>query len=156
MASIVSFDESAASSYVDDTDEDCDGLADDLDSGTASAGKSLWYVDDDGDGFGDPLLTASLACDDPSDGGTVYADQADDCDDGDAAVNPDAAEIDGDETFSLSLAAAMLPAFPTATKYSSCRSVYLKGKGASPRSCGSSLILDPSRFQSSILLKRVQ
>ena len=75
-----------------DVDEDCDGAADDLDTGTASAGKSLWYVDDDADGFGDPVLTTALACDDPSDAGTTYADQADDCDDGDPAVNPDAAE----------------------------------------------------------------
>jgi hypothetical protein len=79
-----------------DVDEDCDGLADDLDTSAASAGKTLWYVDDDADGFGDPLLTASLACDDPSDTGTTYADQADDCDDGDAAVNPDATELVAD------------------------------------------------------------
>jgi hypothetical protein len=84
-----------------DVDEDCNGVADDADSGTASAGKSLWYVDGDEDGFGDPLLTAALACDDPSDGTTIYADQADDCDDGDAGVNPDGTEsvadgIDGD------------------------------------------------------------
>ncbi|MEC8425679.1 MAG: putative metal-binding motif-containing protein, partial [Myxococcota bacterium] len=58
-----------------DVDEDCNGTADDADPGTASAGKTLWYVDSDLDGFGDPLLTAALACDDPSDGGLVYAER---------------------------------------------------------------------------------
>ncbi len=63
-------------------DDDCDGTADEdaLDAAT-------WYVDGDGDGHGDPT-TAVVACDAPS--GTVS--DADDCDDGNRAVHPDAVE----------------------------------------------------------------
>jgi hypothetical protein len=67
------------------TDEDCDGLADDEDS--FADGKSSWYGDDDGDGFG--AGSDVLACDAPV--GTV-ADSSD-CDDTDSSVNPDATEV---------------------------------------------------------------
>ncbi|MCB9760484.1 MAG: right-handed parallel beta-helix repeat-containing protein [Alphaproteobacteria bacterium] len=57
-------------------DNDCDGLVDE--------GAALpWYVDADGDGFGDPDAVLQ-SCAQPS--GTV--DNGDDCDDGDASVSP--------------------------------------------------------------------
>jgi hypothetical protein len=76
-----------------DEDEDCDGLADDLDAQGAD-GPSTFYQDDDGDGFGDPS-TPTQACD-PS-ASTVSDDT--DCDDSDSAVNPNTvwyADSDGD------------------------------------------------------------
>ena len=71
-----------------DVDEDCDGLVDDADVVDASSQRSF-YPDGDGDGFGDTLGTSVAQCDPPS----GYADNADDCDDGDGAVNPDAEEV---------------------------------------------------------------
>jgi hypothetical protein len=72
-----------AGEYCDDVDNDCDG---DIDEDALDA--SIWYVDGDGDGFGsDAGLLA--ACAQPS----GYDDDADDCDDGDAAVNPAASEL---------------------------------------------------------------
>jgi len=70
-----------------DTDEDCNGLADDLDPSVASAGKSDWYADADRDGYGDPSDSA-LACDTPA--GRVADDT--DCDDSANTVNPGATE----------------------------------------------------------------
>jgi hypothetical protein len=73
----------------DGRDEDCDG---EVDEGP----DSTWYLDADGDGFGDVDETA-VSCLMP-DG---YTDNPSDCDDGDEAVHPDARErcddeIDGD------------------------------------------------------------
>ena len=68
-----------------DADEDCDGDADDADSG--ATGKSTWYVDGDGDGYGDTATTTS-ACDVPA----GYTADATDCDDDDAGINPGAVE----------------------------------------------------------------
>ncbi|MFZ5482041.1 MAG: MopE-related protein [Myxococcota bacterium] len=65
------------------TDDDCDG---DVDEGDA-VDATVFYADADGDGHGDPAVPYS-ACDLPS----GYATAADDCDDADAAVNPDAVE----------------------------------------------------------------
>ncbi len=70
----------------DDADEDCDGLADDADS--SATGKSTFYVDADGDGYGTSSATTS-ACDAPS----GYAAASGDCDDGSASENPGAAEV---------------------------------------------------------------
>ena len=67
-------------------DEDCDGFVDDADPDRV--GESAWYVDQDGDGFGDPAVSVR-ACEPPS--GTVGNDT--DCDDGDAEVHPEAAEV---------------------------------------------------------------
>ena len=69
-----------------DTDEDCDGLADDA---SAARGTS-WYADVDGDGFGAGV--ASTACDAP--GGSVAS--SDDCDDASASAYPGAAEVTAD------------------------------------------------------------
>ncbi|MBM4389589.1 MAG: hypothetical protein FJ090_00595 [Deltaproteobacteria bacterium] len=71
-----------------DTDEDCDGLADDDDSSTSSGSMSTLYRDADGDSYGDASSTM-LACDDVA----GYATSASDCDDGDANVNPGETEV---------------------------------------------------------------
>ncbi len=71
-----------------DDDIDGDGLvnADDCDPLDATITTSqIWYVDADGDGFGTDEMTLEQ-CTEP-DG---YADNADDCDDTNAAINPGA------------------------------------------------------------------
>ena len=71
-------------------DEDCDGAIDDDDDDVT--GTTAWAVDGDGDGYGGPKSLD--ACVQPK--GTVET--ADDCDDGDPEVHPDATEIcDGDD-----------------------------------------------------------
>ncbi len=67
-------------------DEDCDGLVDDEDS---DAEDQLWYGDSDGDGFGDPAVALGLFCASP---GAAVTNNLD-CDDTDANINPDGAEI---------------------------------------------------------------
>jgi len=67
-------------------DDDCDGFVD-ADDPSLVDGDTFW-LDTDGDGFGDPD-TALIACELPS--GAVTDDR--DCDDSDAAVNPDAVEL---------------------------------------------------------------
>ncbi len=70
-------------------DDDCDGQVDEDDA----IDPLTWYLDADGDGYGDPALTEE-ACDLPA----GHVDNGDDCDDGDAAVHPGAAEIcDGED-----------------------------------------------------------
>jgi len=68
------------------TDDDCDTLADDDDPDVADQGT--WYLDDDGDGYGEAGSPVTQ-CDQPSN--TVDDDT--DCDDADAAVNPGEAEV---------------------------------------------------------------
>jgi Putative metal-binding motif/FG-GAP repeat len=70
-------------------DEDCDNLSNDDD--TDPEGQGTWYADGDGDGFGDVDVWV-LACDQPS----GFVGIADDCDDAEAAINPNNAEICGD------------------------------------------------------------
>ncbi len=70
----------------EDIDEDCDGLADDLDDSVQNA--QIWHLDGDGDGYGDPDQ-AAYYCDPP--GGWIQ--DASDCDDGDMTINPSATEI---------------------------------------------------------------
>jgi hypothetical protein len=66
------------------TDEDCDGYADDYDS--SATGQSTWYRDADGDGYG---TSSSVSwCDAPS----GYVSASSDCDDSDAGINPGATE----------------------------------------------------------------
>lgn len=62
-------------------DEDCDGLANDGDEDPE--GATVWYDDNDRDGFGSG--TGVLACD-PGPGGGVH--NGDDCDDNDPEIGP--------------------------------------------------------------------
>jgi hypothetical protein len=73
----------------DDTaqqDTDPDTALDDT-----GCGSQQWYADADGDGFGDPEVTQD-ACEQPS----GFVEAPNDCDDGDAAVNPSADELCND------------------------------------------------------------
>lgn len=76
-----------ATELCDGADNDCDGETDEA----GADGEVAWYADADGDTFGDLGVTAT-ACDAPS---GYVADDAD-CDDADAAVNPDASELCND------------------------------------------------------------
>lgn len=68
-------------------DEDCDGTADDADA--TATGQDTYYEDADGDSYGDGSAVGLMACDPVS--GTVTDDS--DCDDGDPAIHPGAAEV---------------------------------------------------------------
>ena len=70
-------------------DDDCDGDTDE----SKAANVSRWYVDSDGDGYGD-ASTSVIQCWEP----TGYCDNDDDCDDGDGNVNPDADEVCANST----------------------------------------------------------
>ena len=72
-------------------DDDCDGLVDDDDSPVTD--KDTFYIDTDSDGYGVDTTTTE-GCVVPS----GYADNDDDCDDGDGTVYPGATELcDGDD-----------------------------------------------------------
>ena len=77
-----------ATEVCDGIDNDCDAAVDDEDSSLDTSTGSTWYADVDGDGFGDPAVSTE-ACEQPS----GYLEDATDCDDTDAAVNPDATEL---------------------------------------------------------------
>ncbi|MGA1225413.1 MAG: MopE-related protein, partial [Phycisphaerales bacterium] len=68
-------------------DEDCDGLADNADNSAADAGRTDFYIDTDGDGYG--AGTAQRFCDLPP----GYSALGTDCDNDDGAINPGAEEI---------------------------------------------------------------
>jgi hypothetical protein len=87
-----------------DTDEDCNGTADDADFGVEPSSRSLWYRDLDADNYGDATHPYS-SCNQPA----GYAIDDTDCDDSESQVNPGMPEIchdgldndcDGDETCS--------------------------------------------------------
>ena len=65
-------------------DENCDGTVDE----DTAADAATWYDDDDSDGYGDETDSGTTTCTAPP--STV--DNADDCDDGETAVNPAATE----------------------------------------------------------------
>jgi hypothetical protein len=67
-------------------DDDCDGTIDGQDAEEAIP----WYADADGDGHGD-LLDTVEACEQPQ--GYLPEDEADDCNDGNGDVYPDAPEL---------------------------------------------------------------
>lgn len=73
-----------ATEVCDGIDNNCDGLGDDDDPQVTN--PSTWYVDGDGDGYGN---VTRLACLQPT--GTVTI--AGDCNDGDPAISPGALEI---------------------------------------------------------------
>ena len=73
-----------------DTDEDCDGLADDADP--SATGQVLWYLDEDGDGAGDAAIYVP-ACDLPS---GYVANSADGCPTVTALQAPVTYHIDAD------------------------------------------------------------
>ncbi len=80
----------AATEVCDGVDNDCDGATDEDDAADATG----WFEDADADGYGDPAATV-VACAAPA----GHVDNADDCDDTDAAVSPDtswAIDYDGD------------------------------------------------------------
>jgi len=71
-----------------DAREVCDGIDNDCDGDTDEEGDEVWYADADRDGFGDPTATTT-ACTPPA----GYVEDDSDCDDTDAAINPEAAEV---------------------------------------------------------------
>jgi len=76
-----------------DVDEDCSGAADDADPGLDTTTASTWFLDVDGDGYGDLSDSGTAACEDPSTGLLPYVADSTDCNDRDAAVNPGATEV---------------------------------------------------------------
>jgi hypothetical protein len=70
-----------------EVDDDCDGAVDD----PPTVGDGVWYLDVDEDGYGDEAGGTSTC--DPAPG---LIDVGGDCDDGDAAVNPEASETCND------------------------------------------------------------
>jgi hypothetical protein len=72
-----------AAERCDGVDNDCDGAVDEDDA----VDMSGWYLDADGDGFGD-ASSLTEACEAPAD----HVGEAGDCDDGEATVHPGAAE----------------------------------------------------------------
>ena len=76
-----------------DTDEDCDGNADNDDGDAAAATKTTWYPDSDGDSYGENAAGVDY-CDDPSTLlGTSHILVDGDCDDDDSSVNPLGTEV---------------------------------------------------------------
>ncbi|MBM4283527.1 MAG: hypothetical protein FJ137_23225, partial [Deltaproteobacteria bacterium] len=73
----------------DGDDNDCDFLVDSADADVDLSTTRAWYPDADADTHGDPSGVTLTACDQP----TGYAREADDCDDGDAAISPSATEV---------------------------------------------------------------
>ncbi|GDX78217.1 hypothetical protein LBMAG42_00280 [Deltaproteobacteria bacterium] len=69
-------------------DEDCDGLSDDDDPSVDRTTWSTWYMDADGDTYGDPAVSTG-SCEAPA----GYITDGTDCDDTRAAVHPGGVEI---------------------------------------------------------------
>jgi hypothetical protein len=78
----------AAAELCNGVDDDCDALLDDADPSLDLSSAGWWFGDSDGDGFG-AAGAAVQSCLQPA--GTVA--NATDCDDGDLAVSPGAAEV---------------------------------------------------------------
>ena len=69
-------------------DNDCDGLIDDEDDSLLSATTTTFYLDNDRDGYGDDAINVN-ACLPPE----AHIEDSGDCNDDDATINPDAAEV---------------------------------------------------------------
>ena len=80
-----------ATEICNDLDDDCDALLDDSDPSRAASSTTRWYLDLDGDGYGDASAPQDT-CDSP----LGYVANSMDCDDARAAVNPAATEICND------------------------------------------------------------
>jgi hypothetical protein len=80
----------------DDTDEDCNGTADDADAGVDLADGTLWYTDVDQDTYGADDDAGTVYCDDPSDSTTWYSADNTDCEDADDSANPGLTEVCND------------------------------------------------------------
>lgn len=78
-----------ATEVCDGEDNDCNGQQDDGDPGLDTTTAGTWYVDGDGDGFGDTAQVAYLCAASPP----GYASAGGDCQDAVAAVNPGAVEV---------------------------------------------------------------
>lgn len=79
-------------------DDDCDGLVDSEDPDILPDDEATWYLDSDGDGYGDDAVTVQ-SCDDPSDGDNTYVIQGGDWAPDEADMNPGTAfyvDADGD------------------------------------------------------------
>jgi len=78
-----------ATEVCNERDDDCDGLTDDADADMV--GPETWYPDEDGDGYGSSALDAVTIeqCSQPE----GYTADADDCDDADAEISPEGAEV---------------------------------------------------------------
>ena len=74
-------------------DNDCNGLADDLDAGLDVSTATSWYADNDGDGDGD-ASDMLIQCTQPVD----YVVSSTDCDDGDSSVEGLDLDLDGFST----------------------------------------------------------
>lgn len=74
----------------DNVDHDCDGSPTD-----GAADASTWFLDADGDGYGDPV-SAQVACEPP----TGFVARARDCDDAQPLTHPDARDLplDGEDS----------------------------------------------------------
>ncbi|MFN7146238.1 MAG: MopE-related protein, partial [Myxococcota bacterium] len=75
----------ATESCATDADDDCDG-----DDNVGGTGCTEWHADADGDGYGDAAALCLCVAEWP-----YVADDAEDCDDGASAVNPDGVEACG-------------------------------------------------------------
>jgi large repetitive protein len=92
-------DRSSNDDDCDDSDQDlnpgqielCDGLDNDCDSeADEGLAQTVFYIDTDGDGFGEPDVSKSItSCGAPP----GFVDNSFDCDDENAAINPDAVEV---------------------------------------------------------------
>jgi hypothetical protein len=71
--------------------ESCDGIDNDCDKDADEGLRTIaFFYDGDGDGFGNPDIDQSVSsCGAPA----GYVDNPDDCDDANAAINPDATEV---------------------------------------------------------------
>ncbi|MEC8422235.1 MAG: putative metal-binding motif-containing protein, partial [Myxococcota bacterium] len=78
----------SATEVCDEVDNDCDGATDDADETLDLTTASTFFADLDGDGYGDPSNTVA-ACVQP----TGYLADDQDCEDGDATINPAATEV---------------------------------------------------------------